>query len=59
MAGTKFDRFYVDELVKKYKKQEDLEALVVTIKAITATTVPTFQREFLLLVDPKLAEKIV
>jgi hypothetical protein len=31
MPGTNYDRFYCDELVKKYKKQEDLEALIVNV----------------------------
>jgi len=56
MPGTKYDRFYVDEMVKKYPKQEQLDALFEKIKAITATDVPTFQNEFLLLVDAKHAE---
>ena len=56
MAGTKYDRFYIDELVKKYPKQEQLDVLFNKIKAITATNVPAFQNEFLLIVDAKYAE---
>ncbi len=56
MAGTKYDRFYIDELVKKYPKQEQLDVLFEKIKAITAKDVPAFQNEFLLIVDAKYAE---
>lgn len=28
MPGTKYDRFYVEELVKKYPKLEDLQAFL-------------------------------
>jgi hypothetical protein len=56
MTGTKYDRFYIDELIKKYPKQEQLDSLIVKIKSITATTVPAFQNEFLLIVDAKYAE---
>jgi DnaJ family protein C protein 2 len=42
MTGTKYDRFYVDELVKKYPKQEQLDGLIIKIKAIEATDVPSF-----------------
>jgi len=34
MPGTNYDKFYVDELVKRYMQQADLDALIVTIKAI-------------------------
>lgn len=51
MTGTNYDRFYVDELVKKYPKQEQLDGLILTIKAIEATDVPSFQHEFLQIVD--------
>jgi len=34
MPKTNYDRFYCDELVKKYKKQEDLEALIVNVQSI-------------------------
>ena len=56
MTGTKYDRFYIDELVKKYPKQEQLDVLFNKIKAITAKDVPAFQNEFLLIVDAKYAE---
>lgn len=56
MAGTKYDRFYIEELVKKYPKQEQLDALFEKIKAITAEDVPSFQNEFLLIVDAKYSE---
>jgi len=53
MPGTNYDRFYCDELVKKYPKQEDLEALIVKVKSISATTTETFVTDFLMLVDAK------
>jgi len=56
MSGTNYDRFYVDELVKKYPKQEDLEALIEKVKSIKdQPTVPEFVHEFLMLVDAKAA----
>lgn len=53
MPGTKYDRFYVDELVKKYPKQEDLEALFEKIKNISASNTDDFVKDFLMLVDAK------
>jgi DnaJ family protein C protein 2 len=51
MPGTRYDRFYIDELVKKYPKQEQLDGLVVKVKAIEATEPESFQHEFLQIVD--------
>ena len=53
MPGTNYDRFYVDELVKKYKEQEALEALIEKIKSIEAKPGDDFVTEFLMLVDTK------
>ena len=53
MPGTNYDRFYVDELVKKYKEQEALEALIEKIKSIEATTCEDFVKDFLMIVDTK------
>ena len=36
MPGTKYDKFYVDELIKKYPKQEDIDELISKIKEIAA-----------------------
>jgi len=51
MPGTKYDRFYIDELVKKYPKQEALDALIEKVKAIAAAEAAAFQHEFLQVVD--------
>jgi len=53
MPGTNYDRFYVDELVKKYKEQDALEALIEKIKSIEAPTVEEYVKAFLMLVDTK------
>jgi hypothetical protein len=34
MTGTNYDKFYVDELVKKYMQQADLDALITKVKEI-------------------------
>jgi hypothetical protein len=51
MPGTNYDRFYVDELVKKHKTQEALDELIVKVKSIGATNCEDFVKEFLMLVD--------
>lgn len=53
MPGTNYDRFYVDEMVKKYPKQEDLEALYEKINSIKANSTEEFVKDFLMLVDKK------
>jgi len=47
MPGTRYDRFYIDELVKKYPKQDQLDDLIAKIKAIGAEAGEGFQHEFL------------
>jgi len=42
MPGTKFDKFYVEEMVKKYPKQESLDELVSRIKAIESKSAEEF-----------------
>ena len=37
MPGTKYDRYFVEELVKKYPKIEQMEKLIETVKAIDET----------------------
>jgi hypothetical protein len=53
MPGTNYDRFYVDELVKKYPGQENLEAFIIKVKAISVPAGDEFVHEFLMLVDAK------
>ena len=53
MPGTNYDRFYVDELVKKYPGQEKLEEFIVKVKAISVPAGDEFVHEFLMLVDAK------
>lgn len=47
MPETNYDRFYLDELVKKYPKQEDLDALVDAVKGITEPIGEKFVDAFL------------
>jgi DnaJ family protein C protein 2 len=48
MTGTNYDKFFVDELVKKYMQQVDLDALIAKVKAIGAQpTVPEYVSKFL------------
>jgi hypothetical protein len=53
MPGTNYDRFYVDELVKKHKSQEALDELITKVKSIEATNCEDFVKDFLMLVDTK------
>jgi DnaJ family protein C protein 2 len=53
MPGTKYDKFYIAELVKKYPKQEQLDELVAKVKAINQTSVDGFVNEFLDLVNDR------
>ena len=47
MPGTKFDKFYVEEMVKKYPKQESLDELVSRIKAIESKSAEEFINDIL------------
>jgi hypothetical protein len=52
MTGTNYDKFFVDELVKKYMQQVDLDALIAKVKAIgTQPTVPEYVSKFLDIVE--------
>ena len=52
MSGTNYDKFYVDELVKKYMQQADLDALIVKVKAIgSQPSVPEYVSKFLDIVE--------
>ena len=52
MTGTNYDKFYVDELVKKYMQQVDLDALIAKVKAIgTQPSVPEYVSKFLDIVE--------
>jgi len=52
MEGTNYDKFYVDELVKRYPTQEQLDALIATIKEIGAQpSVPEYVEKFLAIVE--------
>jgi len=51
MPETKYDRFYVEELVKKYPKLEDLKFFFEKIQTITAMDKDQFIEEFLKIVD--------
>jgi len=53
MPGTNYDRFYVDELVKKYPGQEKLEEFIEKVKAIPTPAGDDFVHDFLMLVDAK------
>ena len=52
MPGTKYDKFYVDELVKRYMQQADLDALLAQVKAIgSQPSVPEYVNKFLDIVE--------
>lgn len=51
MPDTKYDRFYVEELVKKYPKLEDLLAFLEKVRQISATTSDQYVEEFLAIVE--------
>lgn len=51
MPDTKYDRFYFEELVKKYPKLEDLQAFLEKIQQIPATTTEEFVKEFQFIVE--------
>lgn len=51
MPGTKFDKFFVDELVKKYAKQDVLDELFNKIRDIKAPVGDEYVDEFRQLVD--------
>ena len=51
MPDTKYDRFYVEELVKKYPKLEDLLAFLEKVRQISATTSDQYIEEFLAIVE--------
>ena len=51
MPGSRFDKFFVDELVKKYPKQDVLDKLVESIHAIDAPEGDEYIVKFRLLVD--------
>ena len=46
MPGSRLDKFYVDEMVKKYTKQDDLDRLFEQIKAIDAPAGEEFIDKF-------------
>ena len=46
MPGTKFDKFFVDELVKKYAKQDVLDELFNKIRDIKAPVGDEYVDEF-------------
>ena len=51
MPGSRYDRFYVDEMVKKYQKQDALDKLFESIKSIEAPIGEQFIDQFRKLVD--------
>jgi len=51
MPGTKFDKFFIEVLVKKYPKQEALDELVAQIKSIESKSVEDFIDQFRRMVD--------
>ena len=51
MPGTKFDKFFIEVLVKKYPKQEALDELVGQIKSIESKSVEDFIDQFRRMVD--------
>ena len=51
MPDTKYDRFYVEELIKKYPKLEDLDAFFNQVVQITAIDKDVFIKEFLVIVE--------
>jgi DnaJ family protein C protein 2 len=59
MPGTNYDKFYVDELVKRYPKQEDLDNLILTIQAIgKQPTVEDFTNKFREIVETENERKL-
>jgi len=57
MPGSRYDKFFVDELVKKYPVQDKLDQLIEEIKAITAEVGSDFVSAFAQLVDKEAYEK--
>jgi DnaJ family protein C protein 2 len=51
MPGTKFDKFFVEEMVKKYPTQGPLDELVSRIKGIESKSVDDFIDKFRTMVD--------
>lgn len=58
MPGTNYDRFYIDELVKKYPYQENLDALFESVRQIEATSVEDYVDKFLGMVDKERLAKV-
>lgn len=58
MPGTNYDKFYVDELVKRYMQQEALDALIEQVKAIgKQPTVEEYIPKFLDIVETEHMKK--
>ena len=52
MPGTNYDKFYVDELVKRFSQQDALDELIATIKKIgQQPSVPEYVTKFLDIVE--------
>jgi len=51
MPETNYDRFYIEELIKKYPKLEDLDEFFNKVVQISAIDKDVFIKEFLTIVD--------
>lgn len=51
MPESKYDRFYLEELIKKYPKLEDLDAFFNQVVQITAIDKDMFIKDFLTIVE--------
>ena len=46
MPGTKYDKFYIEELVKKFPKQEHVESLLSAVSGIQCLKAGRFANLF-------------
>lgn len=51
MPGTNYDRFYIEEMIKKYPKLKDLDEFFNKVVQISAIDKDVFIKEFLTIVD--------
>lgn len=57
MPGTNYDKFWCETIVKKYPKQEQLDALIEEVAAIEADSVEAFVEEIKVVVDADARKK--
>jgi hypothetical protein len=51
MPETRYDRFYIEELVKKYPKLQDLQKLLEQVQGIKAKNKEKFIEKFINIVE--------